>query len=98
MKIILFIVIVLSSFLAKCQERSYSLLEVNSEYIVESSFNVIINAESVIIKPDTYQINSKKDDIYVLTKNGIIYQMLVRENNLTIKSIDNNSTLVFYKN
>jgi hypothetical protein len=97
MKVLLFIITLFITVNLKAQDLKYNLVEVNNEYVVKSDFHAVITTDKVVVDNNTYYIHSEKEGVYLLMKNGVVFEMTVNDNELAIVDLNKEVSLIYYK-
>lgn len=72
-------------------------MEVNKENIIRGDFKIEITQDKVLIGSDVYHIHSQKENNFFLMKDGLVYEMTLLEDNLSISSLSKDVLLIYYK-
>lgn len=97
MKSIVFIIIFFTALISKAQQVSFTSLEVNREYVVNSNFSATLSQEKITIGSDVYFIHGVKDNTYLTMKSGIVYEVVLNETSLTVTTLDKQENLIYFK-
>ncbi len=97
MRNLLIIIYILLTLNSRAQQTNYALMEINKESVVRGDFKIEIASDKVFIGNDTYHIHSQKENNFLLMKEGVVYEMTLLEDSLSLLSLNQNVLLVYYK-